>query len=334
VVVFFVVVFYLVLPFVVVLMVVALEMLVVLVVALVVASLCVGDCNSRGSCDFNASFSPLPYCNCDINYLGVACDYLVCPGDPACSNNGQCTDNGITPVPYCACENLFIGVNCSIPVCEGYPYNVCSGNGYCNVNVNGTPQCICTKTGYGGDNCSEYNNTAECPGNPECYDNGICVNGSCECDEIWEGISCAILKCPLNNGLICNDRGYCVENETLTYCNCSEGWIGESCELVSTEYCPNDCSGFQCHIESDVPFCDCSNGSTEKDCSTNVVSNVNNGIAGYWYLFVAAGVVIIIIGIGTIFLVKQNRKKRKKTKQFFDKLEEKKKNGSLNMSQN
>jgi len=65
---------------------------------------------------------------------------------------------------------------------------------------------------------------------------------SCNCSQGYLGESCSF-ECPgIKNGLICSNNGYCVLNNQIAECICNEGYYGESCNIV----CPGlnaPCSG-------------------------------------------------------------------------------------------
>jgi hypothetical protein len=81
---------------------------------------CTANCSDSGFCTLAPNTavpanvtSPLPgVCVCKPGYDGGICNQLVCPGSPACSNHGFCTDS-LGPV-QCLCDAGWIGDDCSL----------------------------------------------------------------------------------------------------------------------------------------------------------------------------------------------------------------------------
>jgi len=252
---------------------------------------CQPTCNN-GQCVSNTS-SSVSYCSCNPGYIGTSCNILNCPGNPECNNKGKCVVGNSGDV-VCQCDPLYTGENCSVLVCPGYPNNVCGKKGYCS-DADGSPSCVCTTPGYFGDSCQNFTvETVNCSGVPICNDHGDCENGTCLCDTYWEGPSCGERNCPKTNGLLCNQRGDCLGNDTFSYCNCTvEGWIGSGCESVNETYCPNNCSGQTC-VLSNIPFCDCK-GATGKDCSDKINLNNNMNILPWEIVVITVAIVVFLV---------------------------------------
>ena len=53
------------------------------------AHLELAECSANGLCDVESGT-----CECMDGFTGSACQYMVCPGDPACNGNGQCLPMG------------------------------------------------------------------------------------------------------------------------------------------------------------------------------------------------------------------------------------------------
>ena len=92
----------------------------------------------------------------------------------------------------------------------------------------------------------------------DCSGNGNCTTIGCNCSSGFTGSSCAIVSvCRLN----CNYHGSCEENE----CICYPGFYGSYCQgLVQ---CPNNCTSGLQGTCLDSGQCSCFIGYTGDDCS-------------------------------------------------------------------
>lgn len=57
----------------------------------------------------------------------------------------------------------------------------------------------------------------------DCGGHGICVSGTCRCDDGWMGTGCDQRACHPR----CNEHGTCKDGK----CECSPGWNGEHCTI-------------------------------------------------------------------------------------------------------
>lgn len=57
----------------------------------------------------------------------------------------------------------------------------------------------------------------------DCGGHGVCVSGSCRCDDGWMGSGCDQRACHPR----CNEHGTCKDGK----CECSPGWNGEHCTI-------------------------------------------------------------------------------------------------------
>ncbi|OQR98016.1 tenascin-X-like [Achlya hypogyna] len=157
---------------------------------------CIKNCSLHGVCSYGQ-------CICDEGYYGTDCSNSSCPGT-VCTfeettqvTRFEHTDNdtyvaGIEKLPctatnvhysngicdgfgQCICRPPFIGEDCSIRNCA---YN-CSGHGYCSVEFPNS-RCLCDP-GWLGKYCDQQVCLNNCS-----YPNGVCVNGSCYCQLLYE----------------------------------------------------------------------------------------------------------------------------------------------------
>ena len=69
-------------------------------------------------------------------------------------------------------------------------------------------------------------NPAVCPSElcvVDCGAHGVCLSGSCHCEEGWAGPECLQRDCHPR----CIDHGVCREGK----CDCHQGWTGEHCTI-------------------------------------------------------------------------------------------------------
>ena len=57
----------------------------------------------------------------------------------------------------------------------------------------------------------------------DCGAHGVCLSGSCHCEEGWAGPECLQRDCHPR----CIDHGVCREGK----CDCHQGWTGEHCTI-------------------------------------------------------------------------------------------------------
>lgn len=57
----------------------------------------------------------------------------------------------------------------------------------------------------------------------DCGGHGVCVSGTCRCDDGWMGAGCDQRACHPR----CNEHGTCKDGK----CECSPGWNGEHCTI-------------------------------------------------------------------------------------------------------
>ena len=202
----------------------------------------VHNCSGHGWCLNGA-------CDCAAGFGGPACEHVVKVATCAdhCSGHGRCVGSP-TQQPSCQCtpalHYMWSGPSCATLKPPSGCSNGCSGHGVC-VSMPGKPHlghCACS-FGFSGADCSIVK---PCP--DRCNGRGDCVNGQCECERGWQGVSCEAPACPKD----CSGHGLCLpppshlglpgSSGAMGLCQCSAGWGGIACD-VWRPHCPNDCSG-------------------------------------------------------------------------------------------
>lgn len=74
----------------------------------------------------------------------------------------------------------------------------------------------------------------------DCGANGVCVDGTCDCEEGYSGANCEILDPCFN--VDCGANGTCVDGT----CDCEEGYYGEFCESLIQELFIGTWDGVDC----------------------------------------------------------------------------------------
>ncbi|XP_072025321.1 uncharacterized protein [Amphiura filiformis] len=215
-------------------------------------------------------------CVCDVGWRGEVCDIPGCPGDFGldCSGHGECN----SATHECTCNGGWTGDGCEIPDCPGSPD--CNDRGHCNVTVD-PPQCTDCIPGWMGADCNEPctfgiqvpmdSGNCECftcytgkGCNSECSGNGLCMDGTCECEPGWWGEVCEVAGCP-GEGKDCSGHGDC--NSVLHQCFCYPGWTGDGCEIPDCAGEP-DCNnkGYCNGTNQMTPVCHCIQGWMGHEC--------------------------------------------------------------------
>lgn len=155
---------------------------------------------------------------------------------------------------------------------------------------------------------------APCAGSPfACSGNGLCVNGTCRCDDAWRGADCATVRCP-GAEENCNGHGTCDDSVTPAKCRCTQHWKGDDCStrtpttLLSfsatlqphplthhrsgAAVCPGDCSGHgRCSGDTSPPQCVCSPYWSGADCSISQLGGGGSSSSSTTPYAVAGGAV-------------------------------------------
>uniref|UniRef100_A0A2K5WSX6 EGF-like domain-containing protein n=1 Tax=Macaca fascicularis TaxID=9541 RepID=A0A2K5WSX6_MACFA len=142
-------------------------------------------------------------CICNPGYKGESCEEVDCM-DPTCSGRGVCVRG------ECHCSVGWGGTNCETP--RATCLDQCSGHG---TFLPDTGLCSCDPSWTGHD-CSIEICAADCGGH------GVCVGGTCRCEDGWMGAACDQRACHQ-----CAEHGTCRDGK----CECSPGWNGEHCTI-------------------------------------------------------------------------------------------------------
>jgi len=237
-----------------------------------------GLCSGHGACNLQTGT-----CECTRPFDGDVCDIQRCPGfhelGQNCHGNGLCESgtcacyegwgtlpgssleggcqHRVCPLPCdhgecvegtCQCLQGWTGVNCRDPKCPGG----CAGHGSCSLTSTHSPgECICDH-GWAGAGCQRPALFAELRGCPQdCSGNGLCMDGWCNCNVGYTGLTCSERKrieamsgpdsdrkhCPSD----CNGQGLCLGGK----CACWEAFVGNLCSIPfhCHEPCTTVCEG-------------------------------------------------------------------------------------------
>ncbi|XP_050417586.1 fibropellin-1 [Patella vulgata] len=100
----------------------------------------------------------------------------------------------------------------------------------------------------------------------ECLNNGVCVNGICNCPCGFSGADCGVDLCATK---LCQNNGTCVSEAGGVSCKCEDGFTGDNCEvdLCVAETCQNNGT---CVPEAGGVSCICVAGFTGDFCEKDV----------------------------------------------------------------
>uniref|UniRef100_A0A8C5FST6 Teneurin transmembrane protein 4 n=1 Tax=Gadus morhua TaxID=8049 RepID=A0A8C5FST6_GADMO len=196
---------------------------------------------------------PIPYTHntCTL-YPSGPLDCL----DPTCSGRGVCVRG------ECHCFVGWGGPGCESP--RASCMDQCSGHG---TFLPETGTCGCDPKWTGHD-CSTGEIITHDP-TSDCGGHGVCVSGSCRCEDGWGGAGCDQRACHPR----CSEHGTCRDGR----CECSPGWNGEHCTIahyldkVVKEGCPGLCNGNgRCTLGTGGWYCVCQLGWRGNGCDTSM----------------------------------------------------------------
>jgi hypothetical protein len=194
-----------------------------------------GSCNN-GTCACEASWEG-PRC-------GERTCPDGCSGHGTCmSPRAGAPKGSAQSVPFCKCDKDFSGVACEISAggCmvdmgEGNSPLQCAGHGFCERDN----FCSCFVGWDPNSDCkAALCDPADCSGHGTCQDDATCA-----CQPGWLGSGCDTKACPRgvgkNKGLLCSGHGVC--NDGTKECDCAEGWCGQNCGEVKKIDFPEGCA--------------------------------------------------------------------------------------------
>ncbi|XP_033112005.1 fibropellin-1-like isoform X2 [Anneissia japonica] len=221
-------------------------------------------CINNGTCsDKIDSFA----CLCEDGYTGTICSENVdeCQSSP-CQNNGTC-DDGVNGF-HCQCSIGFEGKLCHVDIdeCESSP---CVNDATC-IDLVATFICTCAE-GFTGAHCEV--NINECDSSP-CKNQATCVDDldmyTCICPSGFTGDLCEndLDECVSNP---CK-YGACVDLPGQFECNCSDFYVGKTCEFLIDDVCSKrPCENGKCRLVAVDEFeCLCDTGFYGSFCSIDL----------------------------------------------------------------
>eukprot|EP00735_Rhodelphis_limneticus_P015001 TRINITY_DN912_c0_g1::TRINITY_DN912_c0_g1_i1::g.16014::m.16014 TRINITY_DN912_c0_g1::TRINITY_DN912_c0_g1_i1::g.16014 ORF type:complete len:3347 (+),score=1122.88,sp/P24821/TENA_HUMAN/32.68/3e-33,sp/P24821/TENA_HUMAN/32.58/1e-28,sp/P24821/TENA_HUMAN/36.25/2e-16,Filamin/PF00630.14/0.2,Filamin/PF00630.14/0.037,Filamin/PF00630.14/1.2e+02,Filamin/PF00630.14/0.88,Filamin/PF00630.14/2.3e-06,Filamin/PF00630.14/8.9,Filamin/PF00630.14/0.0016,Filamin/PF00630.14/1.4e-06,Filamin/PF00630.14/0.0098,Filamin/PF00 len=73
------------------------------------------NCTVRTDCYGHGVFkSGSGTCHCDAGFTGTSCQTMDCPGEPDCSEHGECVLDTLLDTPMCVCNNGYYGSTCTL----------------------------------------------------------------------------------------------------------------------------------------------------------------------------------------------------------------------------
>ncbi|KTG36124.1 hypothetical protein cypCar_00002536 [Cyprinus carpio] len=202
-------------------------------------------------------------CQCESGWRGEDCS-SSCNAQhwgPGCKQRCECQNGGECDVikGNCQCPAGYTGEHCQDP-CPAKSFGQdclqqcrCGTGGFCNKT---TGECVC-RDGFTGTLCEEpCMRPSRCPVRCPCQNGGICQGrGVCVCPPGWMGAVCTE-RCPPGRfgpncakECLCHNGGHC--DPEKGQCQCDAGYTGERCN----EDCPVGMYGVDCK-----GVCDCANG--------------------------------------------------------------------------
>ncbi|XP_053372749.1 uncharacterized protein LOC123561027 [Mercenaria mercenaria] len=255
----------------------------------------INECEGQNECSQVCSNTIGSYrCSCNPGFKLNLSDRRTCIPEEQCvakncSVNAQCTS--IDGTETCVCDAGFefeTGSNTScvdIKECSATP-SPCSQE--C-IEVDGGYHCVCNETGYQLD--VDLATCIACPDGKfgNCTEECVCnklntlscdhVNGTCNCTDGWEGVTCEddIDECLTPN---CPENSKCINTNGSFYCKCDVGFLttgdGSCQECVQGKFgtdCNNTCACMSSNTKSCNTVngtCTCKDGWKGEDCRVDI----------------------------------------------------------------
>nr|XP_018901907.1 PREDICTED: prolow-density lipoprotein receptor-related protein 1 [Bemisia tabaci] len=246
---------------------------------------CLTPCVNGGSC-LNPEYSGYGQCACLPEFTGQHCENCI---SHMCQNGGTCSV--VNGSKHCTCPPGYSGKYCESFDCTDYCIN-----GNCSLQ-NNVPTCNCYPN-YGGKRCDK--DICE----DLCQNGGTCKYSAksqfCECAPGFTGRRCETKLCvdcvcdpryrcecpphcntttPQQPAQVCSPDyclygGTCYTISQKPVCKCVSHWIGERCDIFSSnasvceDVCEND--GICTLIPPNSPVCTCLPGWTGSTCGNHI----------------------------------------------------------------
>jgi hypothetical protein len=225
---------------------------------------------------------------CDIEYSGLACERVACPGErevtagetlPICGGHGMCVASRAKQTKTANDDDD----EDEMDVLLGLKGNTTHATVHTSDSVDVSPfphrpgTCACDK-GWIGGACSKM----ECPA--LCHGHGDCVVGECDCHQGYIGTTCDVLECPRG----CSGHGNCVprnytdpvSNTTVSDgvdCVCQEGWGGDDGDCRINMKCIDNCGFEDGRGKCQEGRCYCADGYGGAGCQERLCMDGCNG---------------------------------------------------------
>ena len=246
------------------------------------------DCNDgvagTGECECKKAnsdgYDPKDCSKCVRGYVEkTTANGQECQKCPAgCSGRGDCKNSDDSSAIFCDCDANFGGVDCSecVPSQTGSDCDKSCPDTIYPAKFNAAPG-------------SPY--ALPCNGQGSCYFSDTTEKAECECDEGYNGTSCAV-PCPrfADDVKPCSGHGACMFNASdgTTYCGCDDPYEGDLCETSTPATTCVNCNTTQgiCVEENGEQVCKCLEGYYDDACDSqcgcqNGGRCSNNGTC-YW----------------------------------------------------
>ena len=230
-------------------------------------------CQNNGTCEDRVDDF---ICSCPDTYTGKTCERQssCSPEQDNCRNSGLCIASSTEGIIETSCECLpgYTGLMCEseIDECLSDP---CENNGIC-IDLIGRFRCLCPP-GFTGDQCQTDEDlcaTSLCQNGARCTETAGGTSTVCFCRNGFTGDLC---QTNINECLDteCLNGGTCVDGIAAYSCNCTDGFMGERCEIPMFSPCaslPCANGGTCISVNSSAYTCTCPSGFTGPNCTATI----------------------------------------------------------------